>query len=351
MGGFKTRPYTPMTRSISPNTIRNLLADPDHGRLEELAQKAARLTRQYFGRAIPLYTPLYLSNYCTSHCIYCGFHSHNKIKRAKLDPAEIDMEMRSISITGIQNILLLTGESPKATPLSYLKEAVELAKRYFQGISLEVYPMAEEEYREVFLTGADGITIYQETYDRARYAKVHLAGQKKDYDFRRGAPERIARSGLRQISLGILLGLGPLAEDLAALYEHLRELESKYPGVEYSLSFPRLRPIKHQTFAADTVSDMEFVKILCLTRVLFPRVGINLSTRETAEFRNQALNLSVTRISAGSRTTVGGYAPSDEEGDPQFDIHDERSTADMVQYLRTHNFDPVFTDWRRIDNQ
>lgn len=156
---------------------------------------------------------------------------------------------------------------------------------------------------------------------------------------------------MRQISLGILLGLGPLAEDLAALYEHLRELEKSFPGVEYSLSFPRLRPIKHQAFTSNTVSDVEFVKILCLTRVLFPRAGINLSTREKAEFRNQALNLCVTRISSGSRTTVGGYATGDEEGDPQFDIHDARSTADMVQCLKTHGFDPVFTDWRRIENK
>jgi 2-iminoacetate synthase len=319
--------------SFSPNNISELLADPDRGRLEALAQEAARLTRQYFGRAVSLYTPLYLSNFCSSHCTYCGFHSHNKINRVKLTTEEIDRELHAIAQLGTQNILLLTGESPGVTPLSYLKEAIGIAKRYFQGITLEIYPLDEAGYHELFLAGADGVTIYQETYDRARYAAVHLGGQKKDYDFRRGAPARIASAGLRQVSLGVLLGLGPLAEDLAALYAHLGELETKYPGVEYSLSFPRLRPVRNQAFAAGAVDDVTFTKILCLTRVLFPRVGINLSTRETADFRNHALELSVTRISIGSKTTVGGYSTPDEEADPQFD------------------FDPVFTDWRRIDNQ
>lgn len=340
---------TPVQSPISPDKIRELLDDPSRDHLEALAQEAAGLTRQYFGRAVSLYTPLYLSNYCSSHCTYCGFHSHNKIRRIKLAAEEIDRELHAIFQLGTQNILLLTGESPNITPLSYLTEAVGIAKKYFQGIALEIYPLDEEGYRELSLAGADGVTIYQETYDRARYAAVHLGGQKKDYDYRRGAPERIARAGLRQISLGVLLGLSPLAEDLAALYAHLRELELKYPGVEYSLSFPRLRPIKDQTFASCLVDDVAFTKILCLTRVLFPRVGINLSTRETAEFRNHALELSVTRISIGSKTTVGGYSVPDEEADPQFDIHDARPAAEVIKYLKANDFDPVFTDWRRIE--
>ena len=340
-----------MMHTISIDTIREILADPDRERLEALAQEAAQLTRQYFGRAVSLYTPLYLSNFCSSHCTYCGFHSHNKIDRVKLTSEEIDQELSAIAKLGTQNILLLTGESPQVTPLSYLKEAIGIAKKHFQGIALEIYPLEESGYRERFLAGADGITIYQETYDRARYAAVHLGGQKKDYDFRRDAPERIASAGMRQISLGILLGLGPLAEDLNALYAHLRELELKFPGVEYSLSFPRLRPVKHQDFALSPVDDITFTKVLCLTRLLFPRVGINLSTRETAEFRDHALALSVTRMSIGSKTTVGGYAAPDEEADPQFDIHDARSASEVIQYLKANDFDPVFTDWRRIENK
>jgi 2-iminoacetate synthase len=332
------------------NKIQQILDDKDPQHLETLAQQAQRLTRQYFGRAIGLYTPLYLSNYCASHCTYCGFHSQHKIRRIKLTLDEIKTEMRAIAATGVQNILLLTGESPQATPLNYLIDAVKCAKGFFQGISLEVYPMTTEEYRALYEAGADGVTIYQETYDRARYAQVHLAGQKRDYDFRYRAPERIAQAGMRQISIGALLGLGPIEQDLTALYDHLHTLEKKFPGVEYSLSFPRLRTIKAQAFAVSTIDDATFVKILCLTRTLFPRAGINLSTRETAELRNRLLELCVTRVSVGSRTGVGGYHDPAAGTDPQFDVADERSTAEMIQYLKDHNMDPVFTDWRRIAN-
>lgn len=336
--------------SFSIKKIQDLLDDTSRQHLEGLAQEARRITKQYFGNAIGLYTPLYLSNYCSSHCVYCGFHSQNKIPRLKLTPEQIDIEMRTIASLGTQNILLLTGESPKATPLAYLTDAITIAKKYFQGISLEIYPMSEKEYRTLFLAGADGVTVYQETYDRARYKEVHLAGQKKDYDFRRDAPRRIAKAGMRQISLGVLLGLGPLAEDLNSLFTHLSELEDDFPGVEYSLSFPRLRTINTKTFAGTMIDDITFTKILCLTRILFPRVGINLSTRESATFRNKALELSITRISIGSKTTVGGYKTSDEHSAPQFDISDNRSAAETVRYLKENDFDPVFTDWRRIEN-
>jgi 2-iminoacetate synthase len=335
---------------MTPEKIRAILNDNDRGHLETLAQNAQHLTRQYFGRAIGLYTPLYLSNYCSSHCVYCGFHSHHKITRIKLSPADMNIEMQAIARTGVQNILLLTGESPQATPLAYLVDAVLCAKKYFQGISLEIYPMTQVDYRALYEAGADAVTIYQETYDRQRYSEVHLAGEKRNYDFRRGAPQRIALAGMRQISLGALLGLGPVAEDLASLYQHLRELEKEFPGIEYSLSFPRLRTIKAQEFAAAHINDTTFVKILCLTRVLFPRVGINLSTRETASLRNQLIELCVTRISIGSKTSVGGYLEDATPRDPQFDIADERSAADMIKYLKEHSFDPVFTDWRRIEN-
>ena len=337
--------------TTSPDTISALLADNDRGRLETLARDAQRLARQYFGRAIGLYTPLYLSNFCASHCTYCGFHSRHKITRAKLTADQMTTEMRAIAGLGTQNILLLTGESPQATPLDYLLTAVRMATKYFQGIALEIYPMLEDEYRTLYRAGADGVTIYQETYDRARYAEVHLAGQKQDYNFRRAAPERIARAGMRQISLGALLGLGPLATELFDLYEHLRELERKFPGVEYSLSFPRLRTIKAREFAVSCVDDTTFVKILCLTRLLFPRVGINLSTRETMAMRNRLLDICVTRISIGSKTSVGGYLDQGPSGDPQFDVADDRSAADMILYLKANGFDPVFTDWRRIDNK
>jgi 2-iminoacetate synthase len=336
---------------ISLNKINTILNTNDPLVLEELAQKAASLTRQYFGRTIALYAPIYLSNYCSSHCTYCGFNSHNRIQRIKLTPDQIHTEMQHVAKTGIKNILLLTGESYSATPLSYLIEAATIAKNYFTGISLEVHPMETDEYAQLFQNGVDGITVYQETYDQKRYQEVHISGKKSDYAFRYATPARAAQGGIRQISMGILLGLSNVAEDLYALYEHLRFMEKNFPGVEYSVSFPRLRKIKNREFAICNIDDRMFIKIICLTRTLFPRIGINLSTRETAALRDNALELGFTRMSAGSNTSVGGYTIKDSENqDPQFDIQDTRSVKNIVQLLKTKDFDPVFTDWRPIEN-
>jgi 2-iminoacetate synthase len=336
---------------ISLQKINEVLKDRRPESLEELAQQAASVTRQYFGRAIGLYAPLYLSNFCSSHCTYCGFHSQNKIQRIKLTPEQYRQEMKAIHAQGIRNILMLTGESYKHTPVEYLKESAQIASEYFQGIALEVHPMKTEEYRELFEAGVDGITVYQETYDRTRYAQVHLSGYKKDYDFRYATPARAAEGGIRQIALGILLGLSDPASDLLALYTHLRDMEKSYPGVEYSVSFPRLRTIKEKEFAHCDVDDIAYTKILALTRILFPRVGINLSTREEPRLRDHLLEIAITRMSAGSNTSVGGYSLLEEEQqDPQFDIKDDRSVADIIALLKTKNFDPVFTDWRHIEN-
>lgn len=337
--------------TISLNQIREILSDDRPAALETLAREAKELTERQFGRTITLYAPLYLSNYCSSHCTYCGFHSKNRITRFKLTPEQMRQEMSYLARQGIENILLLTGESYKVTPLAYLKEAVAVAKEYFPSIALEVHPMEEDDYRELFQEGADGITVYQETYDRERYGEVHLSGIKADYNFRYRAPARAASAGMRSIAMGILLGLTDIAEDLYALYSHLRAMEKTYPGVEYSLSFPRLQPIKDVNFIRAHVDDATFVKIICLTRVLFPRVGINLSTREAPVLRDRILEFGITRMSAGSNTAVGGYTLIEQDRqDPQFDIEDGRGVRDVVAMLKARNFDPVFTDWRRIPN-
>lgn len=332
--------------------IRKILENQEPAFLENLAQQAKKVKEQFFGRTIALYAPLYLSNYCTSYCTYCGFHSHNRIERFKLTAEQMHPEMKFLADQGIENILLLTGESYRGTPLSYLKEAVHVAKQYFPSISLEVHPMNVPEYRELFEIGVDGITVYQETYDEDRYHEVHLTGKKADYYYRRGTPERAAQGGVRSISMGILLGLASdTAKDLYALYEHLRFMEKNYPGVEYSLSFPRFQPIKGEDFAKVYVDDKMFTKIICLTRVLFPRIGINLSTRERPQLRDSLLELGITRMSAGSNTSVGGYTlKSKKDQEPQFDIQDERSIKEIVALLKSKNFDPIFTDWRRIEN-
>ncbi len=336
---------------ISLREINNILDNRDPVFVENLALESRRMTRQYFGRAITLYAPLYLSNYCSSHCTYCGFHSKNRIARIRLTPKEMHREMKAVAAMGIESILLLTGESYKATPLTYLKEAALIAKQYFTSISLEVHPMETEEYRELFHAGVDGITVYQETYNRGRYKEVHLSGKKSDYDYRWDTPRRAAEAGIRHISLGVLLGLWDAGEDLLSLYEHLSWMEKHFPGVEYSLSFPRLRKIKGRAFALCNIDNLTFVKILCLTRTLFPRVGLNLSTRESPDLRDHALELGITRISAGSNTSVGGYdLKSLEDQEPQFDIEDQRSVKEIVGLLKEKKFDPVFTDWRAIEN-
>jgi 2-iminoacetate synthase len=334
---------------ISHQELKDILENNDKTFIEALAQRARALTIQHFGRVVSLYTPLYLANYCDNRCVYCGFHRDMRIQRKKLTVKEIRLEMDKIASSGIQNILLLTGDSRRMTPVEYIKMATVTAKDYFPCIGLEVYPMEVEEYRELSSAGVDGITIYQETYDRERYRLLHEAGKKRDYEYRYDTPERIAKSGIRMITMGILLGLSEVSRDVFQLFSHLEWLERRYPGVEYTLSFPRLIPLEDSKVEYFEVSDVMLIKLICLARILFPRVGINLSTRERESLRDHALPLGVTRISAASRTTVGGYVLH-ESGDSQFKVMDGRSVDEIVSMLSRLEFDPVFTDWRRIEN-
>jgi len=324
----------------------------DTGLLEDIAQAARDLTRQCFGRAISLYAPLYISNFCRNQCTYCGFQAHSHIERKKLTLTEIDKECEALADTGVHSCLILTGESRHHSPPSYIREAIAIAGRHFPSVALEVYPLETEEYRELYLAGADGVTLFQETYNRERYDELHLAGPKKNYDYRFQAPERIAKAGFRHFSMGVLLGLADWREDIPELFRHVRYLEKKYPGVEYTLSFPRLRPAENDHQRYFEVSDRDMVKIMCAGRLLFPRAGINISTRESSSFRDRILELGVTKMSAGSLTTVGGYGDSkwkDQEG--QFQVHDPRSLAEIKSILIHRGYDPVATDWRNIVNE
>lgn len=330
-----------------------VLRTDDRGLLEELAQAAHALTRQYFGRAMSLYAPLYISNYCQNECAYCGFHvSHTDMTRRKLTFGEIDKECEALAATGIRSCLILTGESRFHSPPSFIREAVVVAGRHFPDISLEVYPLETDEYREMYLAGADGVTLYQETYNRKRYDELHLSGPKKVFEYRYQAPERIAMAGFRHISMGALLGLADWREDVPAFFKHVRYMEKTFPGIEYTLSFPRLRPVADDDRRYYEVSDRDMVKIICVGRLLFPRAGINLSTRENADFRDRIIDFGITKMSAGSLTSVGGYADSDKaHHDGQFEVHDQRSLADVKSMLVGRGFDPVVTDWRSIVNQ
>ncbi|MDQ1351110.1 MAG: 2-iminoacetate synthase ThiH [Acidobacteriota bacterium] len=330
--------------------LKTILNNNDRRFIEDLAQRARAVAVQFLGRAVSIYAPVYLSNFCDNRCVYCGFNREMGIERKKLTPEEMHSEMAKVAASGIRNILLLTGDSRTMSPVEYIKSAVNIAKTYFPSISLEVYPLEVDEYRELFLAGVDGVTVYQETYNKERYRQLHIAGKKTDYNYRYETPERIAKSGIRTISMGVLLGLSEVSEDIYQLFTHLEWLEKKYPGVEYSLSFPRLIPLKNSSVDYYEVSDITLIKLICLARVLFPRVGINLSTREKPQIRNHALPLGVTRISAASRTSVGGYSlrHCEDHENPQFEVMDNRPVAEIVAMLQQQGFDPVFTDWRRI---
>lgn len=330
---------------ISFAELKNIIDNNDRNFIEALAQKARITTIQYFGRAISIYAPLYLSNFCDNHCVYCGFNRNMKVERKKLTLEEMHQEMKKVSQSGIQSILLLTGESRSITPVDYIKTAVSAAKDYFPGISIEVYPLEVDEYNELFEAGVDGVTIYQETYNKERYKILHQAGKKSDYHYRYETPERIAKSGIRTINMGALLGLSEVTEDVYHLFLHLEQMEKKYPGVEYTLSFPRLIPLKEPGIKYFEVPDITLIKLICMARILFPRVGINLSTRERAYIRDHALPLGVTKISAASKTTVGGYC-GEQNKDSQFEVMDKRSVDEIVSMLHSKGFDPVFTDWR-----
>ncbi len=332
---------------ISFDEWRVALDDPSPEFLENLAQRSSRLTRQYFGRAVSLFTPLYLSNYCDSGCGYCGFNRRRNIRRQRLGKKEMDAEMAAISSWGIENVLLLTGESPRHTPVAYLCQAVDVARRHFTSVSLEVYPLAEEDYRTLVAAGADGFVLYQETYDRGRYGRFHPDGQKADYHFRLQAPERMARAGARTLTLGVLLGLSEIATDVHSLFSHLEKLQSEFPGIEYNISFPRLIPLPGTSLDTVEVRDTVLIKLICLARLLFPRVGITLSTREPERIRDHALELGVTRISVASQTGVGGYRAG-SEADPQFEVRDRRTMDDIKRMLVSRGFDPVFTDGRGL---
>jgi len=334
-----------MLTSISFENIGEVFAHTDYAAQQKIIAQANAIKRRYFGDTISLYAPLYLANFCENRCRYCGFRSDTHIKRKVLNETEVAKECEALVKMGLQSVLLLTGESRRYSPPDYIKRAAAIASDYFPHLALEVYPLTREEYAMMSAVGVAGVTIYQETYDRERYEELHITGPKKDFFYRLHTPERIAEAGIRQISIGVLLGLSNWRKDVEALFRHLRYLEKKYPGVEYTLAFPRLRRVAGDFSTYPEVSDQELMLIIAVARLLFPRIGISLSTRETAEFRNAALGAGVTRLSAGSSTLVGGYA-NWEKTQGQFAINDTRSPIEIKEMLKARAIDPVITDWR-----
>lgn len=335
-------------RSCTAEGFLTLLSPAAQFFIEDMAQKAHEISIRQFGRIIQLFTPLYLSNYCTNGCVYCGFGCGNKILRKQLTIDEVDTEAASIASTGLRHILILTGDAPKTATVEYLEECCQKLRNHFSSIAIEIYAMTESEYKRLIDSGVDGLTIYQETYNEDLYDSLHPFGPKKDFRFRLDAPERGCKAGMRMVNVGALLGLDDWRKDAFISGLHAAYLQDKYPDVEISMSLPRMRPHAGAYEPKFPVSDISFVQIMLALRIFMPRCGISISTRESADFRNQIMKMGVTRMSAGVTTAVGGHTQKDE-GTGQFDISDERSVEQMVAAITETGYQPVFQDWRPLE--
>lgn len=331
--------------SITIRDYAALLSPAASDFLEEIARKAQVETRKRFGNTVCLYTPLYIANYCANNCVYCGYNCKNKIQRGNLSFEEIEEELRSISATGLQEILLLTGEHRVKSSVEFIAEACKTARKYFTTVGIEVYPMNSEEYRILHEAGADFVSVYQETYNPEKYDEVHLSGPKKVYPYRFYAQERALMGGMRGVGFGALLGLDDFRKDAFATGLHAYYVQKKYPHAEVSFSCPRLRPIVNDdTINPKDVHERQLLQIMCAYRLFMPFAGINISTREGANFRNNVINICATRISAGVKTSVGGHS-EEEKGDAQFIISDDRSVDEIVEKIQSLGLQSAMTDY------
>lgn len=314
--------------------------------LEQIARKARLETRKHFGNSAYFFTPIYISNYCENYCIYCGFNCHNKIKRAKLSMEEIHDEMKAIAETGLEEILILTGESRKASDVKYIGEACKIAKKYFKNIGIEVYPMNSDEYRYLRECGADYVTVFQETYNSDKYETLHLAGHKRIFPYRFNAQERALMGGMRGVAFAALLGLDDFRKDALGTGMHAYLIQRKYPWAEISISCPRLRPIiNNASINPKDVHEKQLLQIMCAYRVFLPFAGMTISTRERAEFRDNVVGLAATKISAGVSTGIGSHSESEDKGDAQFEIADTRGLEEIYESLKKRGIQPVMNDY------
>ena len=321
--------------------------------LEEMAQKARMETSKHFGNTVYLFTPLYIANYCENYCVYCGFNCYNHINRMKLNMAEIEHEMKVIADSGMEEILILTGESRGQSNVEYIGQAVKLARKYFRMVGLEIYPVNTDEYRYLHECGADYVTVFQETYDTDKYETLHLLGHKRVWPYRFDAQERALRGGMRGVAFSALLGLSDFRKDALASALHVYYLQRKYPHAEMSLSCPRLRPIiNNDRINPLDVGEKQLWQILCAYRIFLPFGGITVSSRESAAFRNGIVKIAATKVSAGVSTGIGdheskytGREDDAVKGDEQFEIDDDRSFDDMYRDISGEGLQPVLNDY------
>ena len=353
----------PLTPAVS--TFARDLAPVDDEQLEQMARRSRALTRRHFGRTIRLFAPLYLSNECINSCTYCGFSRENAILRVTLEAEQVRAEARHLAAQGFRNILLVAGEHPKFVSNGYLEEIIRTLAPEIPSLSIEVAPMETADYLPLVRAGAEGLIVYQETYHRPTYTRLHTAGPKKNYDWRLACPERGHAAGFRRIGIGVLFGLWDWREEAIALAAHLDHLQRTCWKSHLTISLPRLRPAAGGYHPDHPLGDRDFVQLLCAFRLHFPRIGLVLSTREPAALRDAVAPLGVTTMSAGSHTEPGGYTglgrdnlhltvrgravacdtPDDALATEQFSTSDQRPPHIIAGRLRELGLDPVWKDW------
>ena len=332
--------------TCSVDNFKALLSPAALPFLEEIAQKAQKETRKHFGNSVAIFTPLYIANYCENYCVYCGFNCHNKIKRAQLNAEEVEKEMQAIAETGLEEVLILTGESPNKSSVEYIGEACKIAKKYFKLIGLEVYPMDSKDYAYLHECGADFVTVFQETYNSDKYKTLHLGGRKRIFPYRLNAQERAIMGGMRGVGFAALLGLDDFRKDALATGMHAYLLQKKYPHAEIAFSCPRLRPIiNNDKINPKDVHEPQLLQIICAYRIFMPFASITISTRECERFRDNIIQIAATKISAGVNVGIGGHSQEEEKGDEQFEISDGRSVDEIYQMIEDNGMQPVMTDY------
>lgn len=332
---------------LEPRDFMALLSTAALPFLEEMAQKAHTVTRRHFGNSVNLFTPVYFANYCENYCIYCGFNSHNKIQRAKLSDEELHQECANIAKTGLEEVLMLTGESRHMSDVHYIGNAIKIARQYFRIVGIEIYPVNVEEYKYLHECGADYVTVFQETYNSDKYETLHLAGHKRIFPYRFYAQERALMGGMRGVGFAALLGLDDYQKDAVATGMHAWLMQKKYPHAEISLSCPRLRPIiNNDKINPKDVHEKQLVQIICAYRLFLPYACIVVSSRENARFRNNIVKIAATKISAGVCTGIGGHIEEDtQKGDEQFEISDTRSFDEIYAAIKSENLQPVTSEY------
>ena len=339
--------------TCSVEDFKALLSPAAEPYLEQMAQRARMETGKHFGNTVYLFTPLYIANFCENYCVYCGFNCYNDIHRMKLTPEQIEHEMQVIASSGMEEILILTGESRVQSDVKYIGEACKLARKYFRMVGLEIYPVNTDEYRYLHECGADYVTVFQESYDILAYEKLHLMGHKRVWPYRFDAQERALRGGMRGVGFSALLGLSDFRKDALASALHVYYLQRKYPQAEMSLSCPRLRPIiNNEKINPQDVHEKQLCQILCAYRIFMPFVGITVSSRESAAFRNGIVRICATKVSAGVSTGIGdheskytGRDSGGDQGDEQFEISDGRSLKKMYDDITDEGLQPVLNDY------